>query len=600
MPSYRNLQILSASLFIVGLLQISWAHFFAPYFSEDFVLIEKSELEHLKLNDLNRIEDLDQNEIITIKPTDKSIPMTNITIRKNLTEATDKVQFTNTTSPSTTVSTTLASESVKIKNIPQAIDKLKNVSKIKSNNEQIAYKEIVSYINKKSENDKYLDFPPEIRELILQKLNNAVPYQIFENALTQSASTENQQKITKISSAFRFADPRYTILPFIHIPKTAGSTWRTTLTSFKSSQSFAYKYSWYPNNIHSVKSFNTPGCHEGPVYGGTHCSFTEMDTCLKKNYANLKGSDDQWFRLSYKEREDQVNFPRPPEISTPEFMIENKKNIFYNTILRHPITRVLSEFYWWSTATTCIGSWPTKLCPDSEDVATWVSSDYNTAHNRQFISLLPNRNFSSLEELAKNIGLANRPTGKCFNVNGNKAINYYGKASELSVRYDLLQPIFENIDNNFGFLGILEQYELSAHVARAIYGAFLIDAKSSLIFGKLRKEYYYSGSNGSSSASSNRISTKAGNTAKIMNQFTKQYRKNRDKKRRKRAVHSTDDLRPSSFPKKLIDELYQKNRLDMIIYEYAKAKLQKTLDRLLGMSRAQLLVNRMRNVTYDF
>ena len=170
----------------------------------------------------------------------------------------------------------------------------------------------------------------------------------------------------------------------------------------------------------------------------------------------------------------------------------------------------------------------------------------------------------------------------------------------MSVRYDLLQPIFENIDNNFGFLGILEQYELSAHVARAIYGAFLIDAKSSLIFGKLRKEYYYSGSNGSSSASSNRISTKAGNTAKIMNQFTKQYRKNRDKKRRKRAVHSTDDLRPSSFPKKLIDELYQKNRLDMIIYEYAKAKLQKTLDRLLGMSRAQLLVNRMRNVTYDF
>ena len=66
MPSYRNLQILSASLFIVGLLQISWAHFFAPYFSEDFVLIEKSELENLKLRgDLDRIEDLDQNETIT-------------------------------------------------------------------------------------------------------------------------------------------------------------------------------------------------------------------------------------------------------------------------------------------------------------------------------------------------------------------------------------------------------------------------------------------------------------------------------------------------------------------------------------------------------
>ena len=77
MPSYRNLQILSASLFIVGLLQISWAHFFAPYFSEDFVLIEKSELENLKLRgDLDRIEDLDQNDTITIKTTDKSIPVT--------------------------------------------------------------------------------------------------------------------------------------------------------------------------------------------------------------------------------------------------------------------------------------------------------------------------------------------------------------------------------------------------------------------------------------------------------------------------------------------------------------------------------------------
>ena len=84
------------------------------------------------------------------------------------------------------------------------------------------------------------------------------------------------------------SDPNKTILPYVHVPKTAGSTFRDLLK--KDGQSISkwpYSNQIFPN--FKTNSWNSPGCRPPQSWGGTHCGFAELDSCLKNNYANLYG-----------------------------------------------------------------------------------------------------------------------------------------------------------------------------------------------------------------------------------------------------------------------------------------------------------------------
>ena len=269
------------------------------------------------------------------------------------------------------------------------------------------------------------------------------------------------------------------------------------------------------------KSFNSPGCRSGAGFGGTHCSYSEIQDCIDKDLINLNDFEDNYFLQSY------------PRRNRPEYLDMSAKNfteIKYLTIIRHPVTRVLSEYYWWLDK--CSNAWPRSLCMVGKNsLEAWIKHPQNTAHNRQTKSLI------SLEDKGDtgsswDYGKESGTTNKCSNLNAALDITKYSSKPEYKTQnISLAETAIKNLEQNFMYVAIYEKIHLSKDLSQIIFR--------------------YRDKN--------------------------QVRLNRS--RYKRAVaHSTELKRPVDFPLSLLEEIYERNRLDMAVYDYFNRKLEVSVD----------------------
>ena len=256
------------------------------------------------------------------------------------------------------------------------------------------------------------------------------------------------------------------LLIYLHVPKTAGSTYRKLLVNAKSEFT-----NWYPNK--TTHSWNSPGCIKNRNFGGTHCSVAELTNCVEKGF--LEGVSE-----NHKDGEDNVKNPR----------------LNFVTVLRHPVDRVISEYFWWKNPNNinhrpCAPAWNREMCKVQENITAWVLSGHNTAHNRQFKSM---------------IGLVKMRTPgwspmECNNLNGKHDFMFWNrfmsdselgdsevlsdsdfyKSSKLNAKNSesngykllnsdkyLLETGLEEIEKNFAFIGIKEDIDESLRLGNVI------------------------------------------------------------------------------------------------------------------------------------
>ena len=372
------------------------------------------------------------------------------------------------------------------------------------------------------------------------------------------------------------SDPNKTILPYVHVPKTAGSTFRAFLqrNSGRWQRGLPRKQRGLPGSLSKwpysnqlfpdfdTNSFNSPGCRPFP-WGGTHCGFAELDSCLKNDYANLlpkyqkTQATENYFRTWPRPR------PRPANLNNT-LISKYKDNIKYLSIIRNPLKRVVSEYYYWKPKNESRiikhegcghPSWSPGLCWDSKSIKNWTESIYNSAHNRQLKSFYPmNTQFTckNTKKCKKSKTYPIYPEnltfdkeikmkdGECSNLNGRKDYkfithgNYAGSNSvaSLNTNFEALIKTIENVEENFSFIAIMEEMDLSVKLAKVVLN--------------------FKNSNGIT----------------------------RSKERIKRnAMHSSEQKRPKEpFEIGLLMDIFERNLLDMLLWDYLNQKFQISLE----------------------
>ena len=179
------------------------------------------------------------------------------------------------------------------------------------------------------------------------------------------------------------SSPEKTLLPLIHVPKTGGSSFYEHLKDWALSENYPYTAAFYPNlegieskRNTSIASYHSPGCRSSHSWGATHCSYSELHDCFDKDLANLKKSDQNLEQTQTQAQAQTSNF------YSSKFRDQRK----YFAIIRHPITRVLSEFWWWREKCVVqkLKTWPDPLCRHINNLKDWILSPYNNVHNPPF------------------------------------------------------------------------------------------------------------------------------------------------------------------------------------------------------------------------
>ena len=260
--------------------------------------------------------------------------------------------------------------------------------------------------------------------------------------------------------------PIETMIAFIHIPKTAGSSFYKLINTDKYGKSMRLRYqNIYPSKFYKntgsgkkgdPESWNSPGCQFEKHHGGTHCSFSELEDCFNKRY------------------------------------VETVPYVKYMTVFREPVRRVISEYFWWrnKVCESCPRktrkfrgemcglrdkdpNWPDDLCRVSGNFTAWLLSPVNVAHNRLAKSVM------GMEKMEA----PGSSHTQCFNVNGPKDIAWFQQ--EYSQTNDpgsfnyaefvnsgmVMDDIYKKIDEKFVFIGTLEDISNSKDMMEYTMGS---------------------------------------------------------------------------------------------------------------------------------
>ena len=321
-------------------------------------------------------------------------------------------------------------------------------------------------------------------------LNNSINYKEIESFFGVS-DVEDKMAATKPWPYFTSTNT--TILPFIHIPKTGGSSFWLKLKQKIGSSSPKIKNILYPPK--NFKSFNSPGCKKGKSFGNTHCGFVELENCFNQGWAEIKNH--------YMSRK-------------------------YISIIRHPVQRVISEYYWWKSR-NCNPAWSESLCQDRENFKNWILNEENTAHNRQVKSFYGDIN--DLDQPDHKIYATTnvQNTVSCLNINSTATFLRFGRnVTDLNQNFQILKSVIENLERNFIFVG------LSSHITISV------DLLKNILTGQETPHSL-------------------------------------PRKRTKRAFHRSKN-RPEFFDLELLKLIAERNQLDMKLYGYVLTKFRNTLE----------------------
>ena len=303
-----------------------------------------------------------------------------------------------------------------------------------------------------------------------------IPLSNSENDFTEdSILSDTNQLIPKRSWPKLTQNPINTTIFMVHIPKTAGSTFRNNLLRLSTPY-----FNFYPPSRFS--SWNSPGCKSSKTFGGTHCSFSELLNCYRERgmVQYVRGPEKSESRQYTGEFIGSTSRYRvfPEEIESGTISSSNEpleKNIRWITIIRDPIKRVVSEYFYWRNQVCSRPSdkahpWSNNLCLQKHNFTNWIISPFNSAHNKYIKSL------NYYPDLKAPLNSETPPNDYCINVNGIKDntffFDHFTSYQTLNSNYSLLQETIKNIETNFIMVADLDYMVESKVVANYVLNGF--------------------------------------------------------------------------------------------------------------------------------
>ena len=218
---------------------------------------------------------------------------------------------------------------------------------------------------------------------------------------------------------------------------------------------------------------------------------------------------------------------------------EGKPKFKFLSVFRHPVDRVISEYYWWFGQQ---GRWTDHMdVSKHEGIEEWVKDPTNIANNKQAMYYLLEEPFPQSQTVGDGKGDI-----QCVPYQGNKALHWiqtnYGSVEAFN---NMTIPTNKDIFrlDRFVFIGMLDYMEQSEQKFRKIFGLPLMVIESN---------------NNATTATTKKKSQKTSANATSLSMRPKTM-----VSRQKGVVISNDT-------RKLIE---QYNRLDMIMYQTIKQRI---------------------------
>lgn len=250
------------------------------------------------------------------------------------------------------------------------------------------------------------------------------------------------------------------IMAHIHIPKCSGHDFKEKLCKVAKND-----FRHFPG---CADFSHSPGCGP-PEWSPTHCGYDEVDDCLRRGMAR--------------------DLTKGNRLGAPFPAVQPHQRPLFATVLRDPVERVISEFYWWKGTAphkncTRHPQWGKELCQAAQKgIEAWVRSPYNIAHNRQA------RYFAAKNDIAPGnksyhiVTQKEEPQWECTTFHASYTNHYWSKeygtnaggwGTRLNRDEAVADRVIKVLEERFWFVGLLEDYPTNvpffSHLVDALVG----------------------------------------------------------------------------------------------------------------------------------
>ena len=274
-------------------------------------------------------------------------------------------------------------------------------------------------------------------------------------AVSNLTTTPNQNQTNVTNATTATTTPTTTVHVWMHIPKTAGTAGYDTFLKAIHLQQRRKRPELREAVFPPISSndWNSPGCNPAIDYGASHCAPSELRHCFETR------TEAVFARM-------QIPFSQQKQ--------QQQHLLQFYTILRDPVERVLSEYFWWRK-NPHVAAWTASMRAHRQDLEAWVRDDTNVAHNRQATFVLMNRPFPDQQQ------------DECIHMMGNKLYDWivseYGSVAQLNNHHALqMDEYYTNgtttaaaspvllLLQDFRFVAVLEELALSQAAFERVTG----------------------------------------------------------------------------------------------------------------------------------
>jgi hypothetical protein len=145
-------------------------------------------------------------------------------------------------------------------------------------------------------------------------------------------------------------------------------------------------------------------------------------------------------------------FGKKAQNDTKDSPAQFKKTPLYYTILRDPVERVISEYFWWYGNKH--SAWTDGMKLHHQNITAWIVEPTNVAHNRQALTLL------AMSGAKIPTPISGRENQECLSLEGNLMYEFiaqkYGSIEAVNTELDYMVSAEYMEALNIGFVGVME------------------------------------------------------------------------------------------------------------------------------------------------